>query len=303
MVIGFLMMSILETRFRLLCFFVCVYWPHYVQFSTTCSFPTILDIDLVPLGREVSLEETRFALFSMPNLKALGPDGFHPLFFKSQWDHLDSSIFDFVRLCFTDPMRIGQVNNTLLTLIPKGDEPSQASHFRPIALCNVIYKIVTKIITQRLRDIMPYVVAKKQSSFIPGKSTIDNILVLQETINSFMHLNGKKGFTIDKLDLEKAYDRLEWSFLMDTLSVLGLHEGLKRLIFHCISSDSLSIIWNGTPSPALNSSRGLRQGDPISPYLFVLCLERLGHKIKDVVSNRDWVPFTFGRGRDSCVFC
>lgn len=246
------------------------------------------------LSREVTIEETRRALSSMQNQKAPGSDGFHPLFFKSQWEIIGHSIWDFTRTCFTNPSLIQEVNHTLITLIPKGEDPSKVAHFRPIALCNVVYKIVTKVVTQRLRNVMPYVVSDNQSSFIPGRSTIDNILVLQETIHSFKHLHGKRGFMIVKLDLEKAYDRLEWTFIMDTLDCLGLPGDVKQLILYCLSSASLSINWNGSPTNPFRSSRGVRQGDPISPYLFVLCLERLGHKIKDVVAAGAWRPFGFG---------
>lgn len=103
--------------------------------------------------------------------------------------------------CFTDPHPIQGVNHTLLTLIPKCNVPIYVSQFRLISLCNVIYKIITKVITQRLRNIMPYVVADTQSSFIMGRSTMDIILTLQETIHSFKHLRGKKGYMIIKLDL------------------------------------------------------------------------------------------------------
>lgn len=118
-----------------------------VDFPTGCSFPTIFSQDLEFLDRDVSIEETKQALFSMQNLKSPGPDGFHPLFFKSQWEVLGPSIYDFVSSCFADPRNIQGVNHTLLTLLPKCDDPSYVTHFRPIALCNVIYKIVTKVIT------------------------------------------------------------------------------------------------------------------------------------------------------------
>lgn len=155
------------------------------------------------------MEETKRALFSMQNLKAPGPNGFHLLSFKSQWEVVGHSILDFVRRCFADPRNIQGVNHTLLSLIPRCDDPVYVSQFRPIALCNVIYKVVAKVITQRLRYIMPHVVSDNQSSFVQGRSTIDNILVLQETIHSFKNLRGKKGYMIIKLDLEKACDRLE----------------------------------------------------------------------------------------------
>lgn len=174
--------------------------------------------------------------------------------------------------------------------------PSYVKQFRPIALCNVVYKIISKVITQRLRSIMPYMVSENQSSFVHGRSTIDNIITLQETIHSFRSLRGKKGYMIIKLDLEKAYDRLEWHFIMDTLAKLGLPVDLCHVIFHCISSASFSVNWNGQALHPIRSTRGIRQGDPISPYLFVLCLERLGHKITDSVVAGEWLPFSFGRG-------
>lgn len=263
-------------------------------FFTQSSFPTILEGDMDYLRRDISAGEVRAALFSMQNLKYPSPDGFHPLFFKSQWDIVGPSIVKFIHDRFLEPSKIKDVNGTLITLIPNCDDPERVSQFRPIALCNFIYKVITKVIALRLRSIMPYIV--NQSSFVPGRSTIDNILVLQETIHSFKSLHDKKGYMIVKLDLEKAYDRLEWPFIMDTLQTLGLPERIQDVIFHCISSANMSINWHGSPMGNIKSSQGIRQGDPISPYLFVLCLEKLGHKINDAINNGAWIPFSFGRG-------
>lgn len=198
--------------------------------------------------------------------------------------------------CFNEPSKIVDINQTLLTLIPKKTEFSQVNHLRPMALCNVSYKIITKIISHRLRPIFPYVIDNSQSSFIPGRSSIDNILVLQEINHSISHLNGRKGYIIIKLDLEKDYDRLEWPFIMETLRLLNLSNRLCSVIFNCISSTSISVNWNCKNSSSFSSSWDLRQGDPISPYLFVLAIERLSHKIKDLVNSGDWNGFKFGRG-------
>lgn len=127
----------------------------------------------------------------MKNYKSPGPYGFHPLFFKSQWEIIGSSLHQFVVDCFQNPKKISEVNQILISLIPKWDTPARVSQFRPIALCNVVYKVVTKVITQRLSNILPYIVCKNQSSFIPGKYTSDNILVMQESILTLNNIHGK----------------------------------------------------------------------------------------------------------------
>lgn len=163
------------------------------NFQTRVSFPSIKDGDLAMIRGPITLAETKSALFSMKNLKAPGPDGYHPIFFKSQWHIVGPSLYRFICDCFQQPNLIHEVNSALITLISKCDDPSKVSQFRPIALYNVVYKVITKIIAQRLRVIMPYMVSENQSSFIPGRSTVDNIPVLQELIHSFKQLKGKKG--------------------------------------------------------------------------------------------------------------
>lgn len=122
---------------------------------------------------------------------------------------------------FEDPSRIGDINQTFLTLIPKVHEPSRPSDFRPISLCNVIYKVVTKILANRIKPFLPYIISPNQYSFISGRSTIDNAIILQEVVHSMNHMTGKKRFMVVKLDLAKAYDKMEWSFIKDSLEILN----------------------------------------------------------------------------------
>lgn len=104
---------------------------------------------------------------------------------------------------------------------------------------------------------------------------------------------------IIKVDLEKAYDRLEWSFVEKTLIDVGLPSKLVHAIMSCISSASFKLLWNGESTDSIVQKRGIRQGDPLSPYIFVLCLERLGHKIQNEVSLGRWKPLKASRNGPS----
>ncbi|KAE8728903.1 hypothetical protein F3Y22_tig00004045pilonHSYRG00033 [Hibiscus syriacus] len=111
-----------------------------------------------------------------------------------------------------------------------------------------------------------------------------------------MRLKRRKiGYMAIKIDLEKAYDRLEWPFIDDTLKELRIPDKLRILIMRCVSSVSTQVLWNGAMSTSFNPSRGLRQGDPLSPYLFVMCMERLGHAIAGAVNNSRWKPIRLCR--------
>ena len=142
---------------------------------------------------------------------------------------------------------------------------------------------------------MPVVIAPTQCDFIRGRSGSNNIIIAQEVIHKMRTAEGKKGYMAIKIDLEKAYDRLDWLFVVDSLRDVGLNDQLISLIWHCILSTSMNILWNGECTGEFNPRRGIRQGDPLSPYLFVLCVERLSHLIQLVVDNGLWKPIIIAR--------
>lgn len=154
-------------------------------FNTVTSYPCIRVEDRMIFKARVTKEEVKRALFSMKSYKSPGPDGSHPLFFKSRWEKLGDSNLKMVEDCFSNPHNIGNLNKTLITLIPKCDDPSKVNQLRPIALCNVSYKIISKIISNRIKPMLPYIVSQHQSSFIAGRSTLDNILLCKRP---FTHL-------------------------------------------------------------------------------------------------------------------
>ena len=244
----------------------------------------------------VSFAEVKLAVFSMSPFKAPGPDGFQAYFFKEYWEIVGTEIWNIVRSAFLGEFLNPSIMETLIVLIPKIDNPTFMKDFRPISLCNVVYKIITKVLTNRLRPFLPDIVSPLQGGFIPGRGAPDNIIVAQEILNFMKHTKSKKGTLAFKIDLEKAYDRVDWRFLESTLIAFGFPIITVNLIMTCVRASSLSIMWNGNRLDSFAPRRGLRQGDPMSPYLFVLCMERLACYISHKVVEGVWKPVSFTRG-------
>lgn len=225
---------------------------------------------------------------SIAPFKAPGPDGLQAIFYHKYWSIIGEDICNFVKNCFAESNIPEEANKTLISLIPKSDNPENIKMFRPISLCNVRYKIITKIIVARLRPLLDKIISPFQSSFIPGRSTNDNIIITQEILHSLRSKKGKKGGILLKIDLEKAYDKISWKFLLDTLLFFNLDPSLTALIMSCITSVKTAILWNGEPLEEFSPGRGIRQGDPLSPYLFVLCMERLSILIDSKCGEGNW---------------
>lgn len=163
----------------------------------------------------------------------------------------------------------------------------------------MIYKVITKVLSNCIKSFLPHIISQNQTSFVAGRNATDNSIILQEIVHSMGIMKGRKRFMVIKLDLAKEYDKMEWSFVKDCLEMLRFPTHIVDLIYACLSSVSMSINWQGRPSERFFPSRGLRQGDPMSPLLFMIALERLSHCIKDAVTDGTWSPIKFGRGRPS----
>ncbi|XP_039002736.1 uncharacterized protein LOC120129249 [Hibiscus syriacus] len=225
-------------------------------------FPVLSNSELNGLIRPLLNEEIREVLFSMSPLKDSGVDGLHAIFFQRNWDTVSTSVCQLIQSIFAGKAFDKDFNRTLLVLIPKVKVPESFSQYQPISLCFVLYKLVTKIIVNRLKSFMKFWISENQTSFVPECSIMDNVIIAQEVIHSMRLKKGKVGFMAIKIDLEKAYDRLEWLFVEDTLRELHIPKNLRRLIMRCVSSVSTHVLWNGAMSESFKPTRGLRQGDP-----------------------------------------
>jgi len=260
------------------------------------GFARLTEREVAELTKPFSAVEVEASVRGMGKLKAPGPDGYQPIFYQECWEVVGQSVARFVLDFFVTGILPEGTNDALVVLIPKLAKPSTIMQFRPISLCNVLFKTITKTMMRRLQNVMSKLVGPAQSSFIPGRLSTDNILVVQEAVHSMRRKKGRKGWMLLKLDLEKAYDRIHWDFLHDTLVSVGLPDCWREWIMKCVAGPSMTLLWNGEKADPFKPARGLRQGDPLSPYLFVLCMERLCHQIEISVASKEWKPINLSLG-------
>lgn len=183
-----------------------------------------------------------------------------------------------VKYFFSSSRLTKGINFTALAFIPKCSNPNSMVDFRPISCCNTVYKCIAKILSNRLKDVLPSIVDKAQSTFVRGRNISDNILLTQELFKGYHRSFGPSRCAL-KIDLKKAFDTVRWDFLFDTLLAFDFPPSFVGWVKACVSSVMFSIKINGTLSGFFASSRGLRQGDQLSPFLFVLVMEMLSLKL------------------------
>ncbi|XP_074314233.1 uncharacterized protein LOC141649441 [Silene latifolia] len=164
------------------------------------------------LSTAVSDEEIKAVFFSIPIDKSPGPDGYTSAFFKDSWDIVGGEVCAAIKDFFSTGQLLKQINATNITLIPKCDRPSSVKQFRPIACCNMIYKVISKLLCNRLAQVLPDLISENQGAFIKGRSIIENVLICQDLVKMY-NRKAVSPRCLFKIDLQKAYDTVEWDFV------------------------------------------------------------------------------------------
>ncbi|KAF7151111.1 hypothetical protein RHSIM_Rhsim02G0142900 [Rhododendron simsii] len=182
------------------------------------------------LTRPISFNEVKTAVFGMDASSAPGPDGMGASFFQNFWPVVGPSIVEAVRSYCHSGHLLRSINHTHIVLIPKVQCPMNMGHLRPISLCNSVYKILSKVLVNRLQRFLPEIISESQSAFVGGRLISDNIIVVQEAVHHMKSCrSGSNRSVALKLDISKAYDRVEWGFLEAIMRKMGFAEGLSEM--------------------------------------------------------------------------
>ncbi|XP_057782626.1 uncharacterized protein LOC131000636 [Salvia miltiorrhiza] len=231
-----------------------------------------------------SAEDIRLTVFSMDMNSAPGPDGFNGAFFKHSWEVVGEDLIAAVRRFFTHSYLPQGLNSNLLCLLPKKTDAVLVSDFRPIVLGNFLFKVITKILASRLNEIAAVIVSANQFGFISGRSIQECILLASEGVNCMERSIQGRNMAL-KVDIRKAFDTLNWDFVEVVLDCFGFLQTFRHWIRVIFQSARISVLFNGEQHGYFGCSRGVRQGDPLSPILFALAEEVLSSMLSDAADR------------------
>ncbi|XP_016206246.1 uncharacterized protein LOC107646584 [Arachis ipaensis] len=243
----------------------------------------ISEEDSVTLEVLPSVEEIREAVWDCESSKAPGSDGYNMNFIKKCWDEIGAEFTAAVTDFFQTSRLPKDSNVTWVALAPKFVGAKEIKDLRPISMVGCVYKVISKVLVRRMRSVMPGLVGETQSAFVKDRKIHDGALIACETVHWLKER--KKEAAIIKLDFQKVYDRVKWNFVDIVLQKMGFGRKWREWVMECVGTTSISVLVNGSPTKPFKIERGLRQGDPLSPFLFVLVVDVLHRMIGEAVRN------------------
>jgi hypothetical protein len=184
------------------------------------------------------------------------------------------------------------LNSTFIALIPKVDSPQRLNDFRPISLVGSLYKILAKVLANRLRLVIGSVISEAQTAFVKDRQILDGVLIANEVVDEARR--SKKELLLFKVDFEKAYDSVDWDYLDEVMGKMAFPVLWRKWIKECVRTATASVLVNGSPTEEFPLERGLRQGDPLSPFLFLVAAEGLHVLMEAVVDQNMFTGYRVG---------
>ena len=259
------------------------------------NFRRLSMLEAGSLTRIFTLEEVKQAIWDCDSFKSPGPDDINLGFIKDIKD-------DFMRFV-TEFHRNGRltkgINATFIALIPKVSSPQRLNDFLPISLVGYMYKVLAKILANRLRVVIGRVVSDSQSAFVKRKQILDGILVANEAVDKARRL--KKDMLLFNVDFEKAYNSVDLSYLDMVIQRMNFPTLWRKWMSECVGTTTISVLVNGCPTEEFPMERGLRQGDPLSPFLFFLAAEGFNVIMLSVIEAGLFNGYRVGRDNDVCL--
>ncbi|KAJ0532538.1 putative RNA-directed DNA polymerase [Helianthus annuus] len=233
----------------------------------------ISEVESSTIEEPFSELEIKDAIFDCGDDRSPGPDGLNFKFIKYFWDLFKD---DFTRI-FARFFDTGEISNgsggSYIALIPKVPDPVSLNNYRPINLVGVIKKAISKVLANRMRKVLDGVISESQSAFLKGRYILDRPLIVNEILSWIKKRNSKAFFL--KIDFEKAYDNVNWRFVVNMLRQMGFQNKWCNWISGILASANSAVLVNGAPTFYFRCEKGMRHGDPLSPFLFLVVMEAL----------------------------
>ncbi|GKU94470.1 hypothetical protein SLEP1_g7966 [Rubroshorea leprosula] len=258
------------------------------------SFKQIDKSDNDSLTATFSKEEIKNAVWDCDSSKSPGPDGFNFRFIKAMWEEIKQDVIGFVQEFHEHGKLVRGSNSSFIALIPKVENPHKIEDYRAISLSRVMYKILAKLLANRLRKVLEKIIGEQQMAFIEGRQLMDGVVIANEVIDEGKRKR-KKSFLF-KVDFEKAYDKVSWDFIDYMLMRTGFTVTWRNWIKECLQLSMVSILVNGSPTQQFPVSKGIRQGDPLSPFLFLLVAEGLNGLMQSAIEKNIFRGVRIGNG-------